>query len=113
MPDSADIPAPVSTTTRRAARAAFATGLRKLDGHVPVPGAYTLTVRLTDDAELQALNLRYRHIDKATDVLSFGGAGWEDGALSPAQLTLTDEEIASPSSRPVVSRRVCRPPSAG
>ena len=81
------------TQVRRAARAAFATGLRKLDGHVPVPGAYTLTVRLTDDAELQALNLRYRHIDKSTDVLSFGGAGWEDGALSPAQLTLTDEEI--------------------
>lgn len=78
---------------RRAARAAFAAGLRKLDGHVPVPGAYNLTVRLSDDAEIQTLNLRYRHIDRATDVLSFGGAGWEDGALSPAQLALTDEEI--------------------
>ena len=78
---------------RRAARAAFATGLRRLDGHVPVPGLYSLTVRLTDDTELQTLNLRYRHIDKSTDVLSFGGAGWEDGALSPAQLALTDQEI--------------------
>jgi probable rRNA maturation factor len=30
-----------------------------------------LTVRITDDAELRALNAQFRHIDKATDVLSF------------------------------------------
>lgn len=30
-----------------------------------------LTVRITNDAELRELNARYRHIDKATDVLSF------------------------------------------
>lgn len=78
---------------RAAARAAFAAGLRRLDGHVPVPGTYSLSVRLSDDAELRELNLRYRHLDTPTDVLSFGGAGWEDGALSPAQLALTDDEL--------------------
>ncbi|MBX7213456.1 MAG: rRNA maturation RNase YbeY [Thermoflexales bacterium] len=78
---------------RRAARAAFAAGLRRLDGKVPVPGEYSLTVRLSDDAELQVLNLRYRKLDKPTDVLSFGGAGWEDGALAPAQIGLTDAEL--------------------
>lgn len=33
--------------------------------------ACEITVRVTDDAELRALNARYRGIDKPTDVLSF------------------------------------------
>ena len=32
----------------------------------------SLSIRITDDAEMQDLNLRYRGIDKTTDVLSFG-----------------------------------------
>lgn len=33
----------------------------------------SLSIRITDDAEMQDLNLRFRGIDKITDVLSFGG----------------------------------------
>lgn len=32
---------------------------------------YELTLRLTDDAEIQALNAQYRHQNKPTDVLAF------------------------------------------
>ena len=32
----------------------------------------SLSIRITDDAEMQDLNLRFRGIDKTTDVLSFG-----------------------------------------
>lgn len=33
----------------------------------------SLSIRITDDAEMQDLNLRFRGIDKITDVLSFDG----------------------------------------
>ena len=33
--------------------------------------AYALTLRLTDDAEIQRLNATYRHQDRPTDVLAF------------------------------------------
>jgi probable rRNA maturation factor len=32
----------------------------------------SLSIRITDDAEMQDLNLRFRGMDKTTDVLSFG-----------------------------------------
>jgi probable rRNA maturation factor len=32
----------------------------------------SLSIRITDDAEMQDLNFRFRGIDKTTDVLSFG-----------------------------------------
>ena len=32
----------------------------------------SLSIRITDDVEMQDLNLRFRGIDKTTDVLSFG-----------------------------------------
>ena len=38
---------------------------------VDVPDSPSLSVRITDDEELQSLNLKYRGIDKPTDVLSF------------------------------------------
>ena len=39
----------------------------------PLPPAakYELSLRLTDDAQIQAYNAQYRHIDKPTDVLAF------------------------------------------
>ena len=38
---------------------------------VDVTDSPSLSVRITDDEELQSLNLKYRGIDKPTDVLSF------------------------------------------
>ncbi len=60
---------------RRAAHAALAQGR-----HLPTQIA--LTIRLTDDAELCALNRQYRATDAPTDVLSFGGEGYRDGQPS-------------------------------
>ncbi len=43
-------------------------------------GCYELTLRLTDSAEIQALNQQYRQIDRPTDVLSFAATevAWPD-----------------------------------
>lgn len=38
-----------------------------------------LSIRLTDDAELQQLNHQFRGKDAPTDVLSFGGEAFVDG----------------------------------
>ncbi len=45
-----------------------------------------LSIRLTDDAELHALNAHYRGMDKPTDVLSFGSEAWRDGVQAHAAL---------------------------
>jgi probable rRNA maturation factor len=45
-----------------------------------------LSIRLTDDAELHALNAHYRGMDKPTDVLSFGSEAWRDGVQANAAL---------------------------
>lgn len=47
-----------------------------------LPPACEVAVRITDDAELQALNRTYRQIDAPTDVLSF--AATETLAAAPA-----------------------------
>src|SRR5881394_1295248 len=39
-----------------------------------VPGGAEVTLAFVGDAEMRALNRRYRHADKTTDVLSFGDA---------------------------------------
>ena len=46
---------------------------------VQIAHTVELSVRLTNDAELHALNLQYRAMDKPTDVLSFGSETWRDG----------------------------------
>lgn len=38
---------------------------------LPPANAYELSLRLTTDAEIQALNAQFRHKDQPTDVLSF------------------------------------------
>lgn len=43
--------------------------------------AHALLVRLTDDAELRALNAQFRANDAPTDVLSFATELWRDGLL--------------------------------
>lgn len=44
------------------------------------PTATSLTVRLTDDAEMRELNRRYRGQDRTTDVLSFAGEATPEGS---------------------------------
>ncbi len=47
-------------------------------------------VLITDDARIRDLNHRYRHVDRATDVLSF-----PDGDEMPSGLTLLGEIVIS------------------
>jgi len=46
-----------------------------------LPSVVELSVRLTDDAELQALNKQFRGIDAPTDVLSFDTGMLRDGRI--------------------------------
>ncbi len=44
----------------------------RLSGELPVAGGgWELSLRLTDDADIQTLNQKYRNQDRPTDVLSF------------------------------------------
>ena len=55
-----------------ALRAATAAIERTPNGDiVTTPALFEVSVRLTDDAEVQQLNAQYRHKDKPTNVLSF------------------------------------------
>lgn len=45
--------------------------LLSLQDNIPSAATYELCLRLTDDAEIQALNAQYRHQNKPTDVLAF------------------------------------------
>ncbi len=49
----------------------FQQWLEALYPHIPPAPSYELTLRLTDDAEIQALNAQYRHQNLPTDVLAF------------------------------------------
>lgn len=49
----------------------FERWLEILHSHIPAVPTCELTLRLTDDAEIQTLNAQYRHQDKPTDVLAF------------------------------------------
>ena len=82
---------------------AMASGLG--DKHEPAtyPTAYyELTLRLTDDAEIQALNAQYRQQDKPTDVLSFASLEVDSPALPLDQdnpLYLGDIVISVPTAQ--------------
>ncbi|PSB15155.1 rRNA maturation RNase YbeY [filamentous cyanobacterium CCP1] len=45
--------------------------LEQLQAELPSHPSYELSLRLTDDAEIQTLNAQYRHKDQPTDVLAF------------------------------------------
>ena len=49
----------------------FERWLEILQFHLPPAQGYELSLRLTDDAEIQALNAQYREQNKPTDVLAF------------------------------------------
>lgn len=49
----------------------FERWLAILHKDLPPAPKYELSLRLTDDAEIQTLNAQYRHQDKPTDVLAF------------------------------------------
>lgn len=49
----------------------FERWLEILQSHLPSAQGYELSLRLTDDAEIQALNAQYREQNKPTDVLAF------------------------------------------
>jgi probable rRNA maturation factor len=49
----------------------FQTWLQQLETELPGAIGYELSIRLSDDGEIQQLNAQYRHQDKPTDVLSF------------------------------------------
>lgn len=57
-----------------------------LEADLPQASGYELTLRLTDDAEMQRLNYQYRQQDKPTDVLSF--AALEVNCPQPDDLIL-------------------------
>jgi probable rRNA maturation factor len=47
------------------------TWLSYLSDYLPVAPSYELSLRLTDDREIQTYNSQYRHKDQPTDVLAF------------------------------------------
>lgn len=49
----------------------FQSWLQTPDLQLPPAATYELSLRLTTDLEIQALNAQFRHQDKSTDVLSF------------------------------------------
>ncbi|MCT7964628.1 rRNA maturation RNase YbeY [Laspinema sp. D1] len=49
----------------------FQTWMQQLESELPPAIGYELSIRLSDDGEIQQLNSQYRHQDKPTDVLSF------------------------------------------
>lgn len=60
--------------------------------HQRVPAAATLTVMVSDDANLHKLNKMYRDEDKPTDVLSFeDGTTWPDGTLYLGDIAISLE----------------------
>ena len=79
-PVSLDVRAAVPVAVRRllVKRLARAVGLAEPGGE--------LTISLTDDAEIQALNRDYAGEDHATDVLSFSMREGEGGELHPQLL---------------------------
>ena len=49
----------------------FECWMENLKSQLPLANTYELSLRLTNDAQIQLLNQQYRHQDKSTDVLAF------------------------------------------
>jgi len=59
--------------------------LTSLDGDLPKSDTYELTLRLTDDSEIQGLNSQYRQQNKPTDVLAFAALEAEMPIFQPEE----------------------------
>ena len=60
---------------------------------VPQPGEVSIVI--TDDGRVRALNWRFRHVDAPTDVLSFGLDAGEGFPLPPGRVPLLGEIVIS------------------
>lgn len=63
-----DASAPLTTTTWESW---FDCWLEMLESDLPTASSYEIGLRLTNDAEIQTLNVQFRQQNKPTDVLSF------------------------------------------
>jgi probable rRNA maturation factor len=86
---AATVSSPVDTELVEAAvRTAVATGLERAPASLPegVARLLEVSVRVTDDIEMHGLNLRYRGVDRSTDVLSFSllSEGGDPSLVPPA-----------------------------
>jgi probable rRNA maturation factor len=57
--------------------------------NLPPADTYEISLRLTSDAEIQALNFQFRHQDKSTDVLSFAAMEVDFPEIEPESGDLT------------------------
>ncbi len=62
----------------------FQTWIAQPNLGLPPAADYEITLRLTDDAEIQSLNAQYRQIDRPTDVLAF--AALEEEIILPPEM---------------------------
>jgi probable rRNA maturation factor len=95
-------PAPdIERRVRDAAAATICAARHQGSPSVPGPGPVEVSVALAGDAEVRALNHRYRGIDRATNVLSFAmadgaepGPGADVGPLLLGDVVLAYETLA-------------------
>ncbi len=85
LTEAENIPCPISTATWERW---FQQWLELLKSELPPAAAYELTLRLTDDPEIQALNAQYRDKNQPTDVLAFAALE-VDSPQIPAHLGLS------------------------
>lgn len=73
-------PNPISTQTWESW---FEQWLETLQPNISPANAYELSIRFTDDTEIQTLNSQYRHKNKPTDVLAFAALEVNSPQLPP------------------------------
>ncbi|MCA1995257.1 MAG: rRNA maturation RNase YbeY [Coleofasciculus sp. S288] len=82
--DAKQFPNPIAVETWESW---FCRWLEILEHDLSPAGSYELSLRLTDDNEIQALNAQYRHINRPTDVLAFASLEVDSPQL-PSQIQL-------------------------
>lgn len=67
----------------------FCQWLETMHRELPLGDAYELSLRFTDNSEIQALNAQYRYQDQPTDVLAFAVLDEVSPTQLPAQIQLS------------------------